>query len=140
MCFSFHAAETGTCHMPAKTQFTAPIRNYTCLSGPNPANEEQLRAYIMANGPVAIAMDAGMLQFYYGGIVDPFFPSLECDPNSLDHALLIVGWGQERNWIGEMTPYWIVKNSWSASWGDSGYFLIARNLYESFLIFVDLTS
>jgi hypothetical protein len=36
-------------------------------------------------------LDAGLLQTYYGGIVDPFFPSLECDPNQLDHALLIVG-------------------------------------------------
>jgi len=123
-----YTGETGTCHMPPKSQLTAPIKNYTCLSGPDPANEEQLRAFILNNGPVAIAMDAGVLQFYFGGIVDPFFPNLECDPNSLDHALLIVGWGQERNWVGTMTPYWIVKNSWSASWGDSGYFLIARNM------------
>jgi len=120
-----YTGETGTCQMPKK--FMSPIKNYTCLSGPNPADEEQLRAYIYTNGPVPIALDAGLLQFYFGGIVDPFFPSLECDPNSLDHALLIVGWGQELNWIGRMTPYWIVKNSWSASWGEEGYFLIARN-------------
>ncbi len=100
-----YTAETGTCHMN-KNQLIAPITNFTCLSGPNPADEEQLRAYIMQHGPVSIALDAGLLQFYFGGIVDPFFPDLECDPTSLDHALLIVGWGQERNWIGEMTPYW----------------------------------
>jgi cathepsin F len=64
-----------------------------------------LRAHIYQNGPVAIALDAGLLQWYFGGIVDPFFPNLECDPNSLDHALLIVGWGQEPNWIDRMTPY-----------------------------------
>eukprot|EP01127_Copromyxa_protea_P003288 TRINITY_DN13121_c0_g1_i1.p1 TRINITY_DN13121_c0_g1~~TRINITY_DN13121_c0_g1_i1.p1 ORF type:complete len:365 (-),score=100.08 TRINITY_DN13121_c0_g1_i1:41-1114(-) len=118
---------TGTCTMK-KSQLIAPIKNFTCISGPNAANEEQLRAFLYHNGPVSIALDAGLLQLYFGGIVDPFFPSLECDPNTLDHALLIVGWGQERNWIGEMTPYWIVKNSWGADWGDSGYFLIARNL------------
>jgi len=105
----------------------AKILNYTCLSNPGPVDELQLQAHIYKNGPVSIALDATLLQFYYGGIVDPFFPSLECDPTQLDHALLIVGWGQERNWIGEMTPYWIVKNSWGADWGDSGYFLIARN-------------
>jgi len=123
-----YTGQTGTCQMPAKNQFMAPISNYTCLSGPNPANEPQLMTYIYEHGPAAIALDAGLLQFYFGGIVDPFFPNLECDPNSLDHALLIVGWGQEDNWIGELTPYWIVKNSWGADWGESGYFLIARNM------------
>jgi len=123
-----YTGETGTCNMPAKNQFMAPIKNYTCLSGPDPANEQQLMTYMYQHGPVSIALDAGLLQFYFGGIVDPFFPNLECDPNSLDHALLIVGWGQEANWVGQMTPYWIVKNSWGADWGESGYFLIARNL------------
>jgi cathepsin F len=122
-----YTGETGTCATPVQSKFFSPIKNYTCLSGPNPADEEQLRTYMFTDGPVAIAMNAGILQFYFGGIVDPFFPNFECDPNSLDHALLIVGWGQEKNWIGEMTPYWIVKNSWGTWWGESGYFLIARN-------------
>jgi len=122
-----YTAETGVCHMD-KQQLMAPITGFKCLSGPKPANEDQLQAYIYENGPVSIAMDAGLLQFYFGGIVDPFYPNLECDPNSLDHALLIVGWGQEANWVGTMTPYWLVKNSWGADWGDSGYFLIARNM------------
>jgi len=118
---------TGTCQMnPAK--FMAPIKNYTCLSTAKaPAEEEQMRAFIYKNGPISIALDATLLQSYWGGIIDPFFPNWECDPTELDHALLIVGWGQERNWIGEMTPYWLVKNSWGTDWGDSGYFLIARN-------------
>jgi len=117
----------GTCGMNSSL-FQAPIINYTCISSVTaPANEEQMRAYIYQNGPVSIALDAGLLQWYFGGIIDPFFPNIECDPTSLDHGILIVGWGQERNWIGEMTPYWLVKNSWGADWGDSGYFLIARN-------------
>jgi len=117
----------GTCAMNTSL-LMAPLTNYTCISSVNgPANEEQMRAYIYKNGPVSIALDAGLLQWYFGGIIDPFFPNLECDPTALDHGILIVGWGQEENWIGEMTPYWIVKNSWGSDWGDSGYFLIARN-------------
>jgi len=109
------------------SNLTAALKNYTCLTGPDPVDEDKLRAYVYANGAVSIAMDASPLQFYYGGIIDPFIPSLECDGTVLDHALLIVGWGQERDMFFIMTEYWIVKNSWGNDWGDSGYFLIRRN-------------
>jgi len=109
------------------SSITGAIKNYTCLTGPDPVDEEQLRAYVYNNGPVSIALDADLLQYYEGGIIDPFFPDYECDSTVLDHALLIAGWGQERNIFFIMTPYWIVKNSWGEDWGDSGYFLIARN-------------
>jgi len=111
-----------------KNKVMAPIKNYTCISSTTgPADEEDMRAYIYKNGPIAIAMDAGLLQSYSSGIIDPWFPNWECDPTALDHALLIVGWGEDENWIGETTPYWIVKNSWSTEWGINGYFWIARN-------------
>jgi len=117
----------GNCMMNTSLNL-APITNYTCVSSTKgPANEEVMRAFLYQNGPLSIALDAGLLQYYYGGIVDPFFPNLECDPTALDHGILIVGYGQEPNWIDEMTPYWIVKNSWGTDWGEDGYFLIARN-------------
>lgn len=37
------------------------------------------------------------------------------------HAIKIQGWGVE---AGE--PYWLVSNSWNPTWGDKGYFRIAR--------------
>jgi len=117
---------TGSCQMNKK-KLMAPLKNYTCLSTTKAAaTDAQMMQYIYTKGPISIALDATLLMSYYGGIIDPFFPSWECDPTQLDHALLIVGWGQERNWIGEMTPYWYVKNSWGADWGDSGYFMIAQ--------------
>ena len=37
------------------------------------------------------------------------------------HAIEIIGWGVE-----DCTDYWLVKNSWSDTWGEDGYVRIAR--------------
>ncbi|KAJ6769968.1 CYSTEINE PROTEASE FAMILY C1-RELATED [Salix purpurea] len=67
--------------------------------------------------PISVGMDGSALDFqlYTGGIYDG-----DCsdDPNDIDHAVLIVGYGSEN---GE--DYWIVKNSWGTEWGMEGYFL-----------------
>uniref|UniRef100_A0A6N2KGG1 Cysteine protease n=1 Tax=Salix viminalis TaxID=40686 RepID=A0A6N2KGG1_SALVM len=71
--------------------------------------------------PISVGMDGSALDFqlYTGGIYDG-----DCsdDPNDIDHAVLIVGYGSEN---GE--DYWIVKNSWGTDWGMEGYFYIKRN-------------
>jgi len=123
-----YTATDGSCKLN-NTLLNAKIANYSCLSNSNddgkPVDEAQLAAYIQQHGPVSIALNADMLQDYGSGIVDPWFPDEECDPSSLDHALLVVGWGVESGIFGT-TPYWIVKNSWGADWGEKGYFRIYR--------------
>jgi len=125
-----YTAEDGTCTIQGKKLY-AVAKNFTCLSGPNqqgaPADETTLMpTVLMQNGPLSIAIDADMVEDYSSGIIDPYFPDEECDPTSLDHAVLIVGWGVESSEIFGDTPYWIVKNSWAASWGENGYFRIYR--------------
>jgi hypothetical protein len=43
------------------------------------------------------------------------------------HAIIIYGWGTEVI-NGESVKYWILKNSWSKSFGLDGYFKMERNL------------
>ncbi|XP_050287355.1 low-temperature-induced cysteine proteinase-like [Quercus robur] len=71
--------------------------------------------------PVSVGMDGSALDFqlYTSGIYDG---SCSSDPDDIDHAVLIVGYGSED---GE--DYWIVKNSWGTYWGIDGYFYIRRN-------------
>jgi len=40
----------------------------------------------------------------------------DCDTKA-DHGVLVVGYTSE---------YWIVKNSWSTKWGESGYIRLKR--------------
>jgi len=103
---------------------SAPITNYTCLSGTGQqgggvADEGVMAAFLFANGPLSIALNANPLFSYTGGVVQE--SAAECTPLQLDHAILIVGYGTYNG-----VPMWIVKNSWGASWGLNGYFYLYR--------------
>jgi hypothetical protein len=47
------------------------------------------------------------------------------------HAVKVVGWGVQKNCrqpdgTTKDTPYWMCANSWGTSWGDKGYWKMAR--------------
>lgn len=48
----------------------------------------------------------------------------------MNHAVLAVGYGVDNG-----TPYWLIKNSWGAEWGDNGYFKMemGKNMCGKFL-------
>lgn len=84
----------------------------------DPFNQYALKTAVsMQPVSVAIQADKPIFQFYSSGIID----SESCG-TSLDHGVLIVGYGTE-----DGIDYWLVKNSWGPEWGDEGYVKIARD-------------
>jgi len=118
-----YTGSEGSCRMD-KTKIQSPIANYTCLTKNTTvgADEDVMASYLYTNGPISIALDADYVEGYTSGIIDPPTPA-DCQGTSLDHAVLIVGYGVDST---SQLPFWIVKNSWGASWGENGYFRIVR--------------
>ncbi|CAF0962669.1 unnamed protein product [Brachionus calyciflorus] len=80
------------------------------------------------NGPLSVALNAKLLQFYFRGVFDPIL----CNPKALNnHAVLLVGWGVQEPRLFGTKPYWIVKNSWGTKWGENGYFRILSGKDDS---------
>ena len=76
-----------------------------------------MKAAITKN-PVSVAIEADQFAFqsYTSGVI-----TTGCGTN-LDHGVLAVGYGT----LGGK-DYFLVKNSWGASWGDQGYVRIGQN-------------
>lgn len=84
---------------------------------------------LVSNGPITVGFrvynDFKLYKsgiYHHTGLRERFNPFLQTD-----HAVLVVGYGID-NASGE--KYWIVKNSWGAKWGESGYFRIRRGVNE----------
>ena len=96
-----------------------PVVTIKACSDVPPNNQVALKEAVALIGPISIALDAEtkLFQSYKSGVIT----SESCGTN-LDHGVLIVGYGEE-----DGIKYWLVKNSWGASWGDAGYIKIARS-------------
>lgn len=108
-----YTASGGTCETGCK----GVVSVASCFDVP-PNNQVALKEAV-SNGPVSIAIEADTraFQMYSSGVIT----GTACG-TTLDHGVLIVGYGEETG-----IKYWLVKNSWSNSWGNQGYVKIERS-------------
>lgn len=80
------------------------------------ADIDSIKMEIMTNGPVetGFTVYSDFMSYRSGIYVAGWFTWPEGG-----HAVKIVGWGVE-----DSVNYWIVANSWGASWGENGFFRI----------------
>jgi len=91
------------------------VTGYTMLPRNDPVETENT---IFTQGPLIAVIDVPQsLMAYEAGI----YAGAECMNNdfmSPAHAVQIVGYGHDAS---AQADYWIVRNSWAPSWGESGY-------------------
>jgi KDEL-tailed cysteine endopeptidase len=102
-----YTAADGTCK--TVTARNGPASAFTDVTVNSPT---ALKAAINQQ-PVSVAIEADTFTFqaYTSGVIN----DSSCGTN-LDHGVVAVGYNDAAN-----PPYYIVRNSWGASWGDAGY-------------------
>eukprot|EP01105_Mastigella_eilhardi_P007558 TRINITY_DN1900_c0_g1_i3.p3 TRINITY_DN1900_c0_g1~~TRINITY_DN1900_c0_g1_i3.p3 ORF type:complete len:118 (+),score=30.22 TRINITY_DN1900_c0_g1_i3:23-376(+) len=97
--------------MPLTSTFSQVVANISAAFGVAP-NETAMQEALYVHGPLSVSVSSKKLQHYISG-------TIECGlcGQTLDHAVVLVGWGADSR-----GPYWSLKNSWGADWGEQGYF------------------
>lgn len=110
-----YVARNGKCHVEQAKEAIF-ISSWVKIA----SDEDQMAAALMKYGSLSIGINAGPMQWYMGGIANPF--SFLCNPKSIDHGVAIVGFGSEPK------KYWRIRNSWGPTWGEKGYYRIVRGV------------
>ena len=113
-----YTATQGTCNTVKKGHRQVTITGYVDVT----TYSESSLMNAAANQVVSVAIEASgsAFQFYSSGIFTG-----PCGTN-LDHGVAVVGYDNSGT-----THYWIVRNSWGTSWGESGYIRMKKDISSS---------
>jgi len=89
-------------------------------------DDASLMSALVQYGPIPTTVaTAQPWMSYASGVMNP---TTACDPAGVNHAVLIVGYGTDP--VSGL-PFWKIKNSWSTSWGESGFLRLSRAVPNS---------
>ncbi|XP_030073327.1 tubulointerstitial nephritis antigen-like [Microcaecilia unicolor] len=134
-----HSRSTGRGKRQATARCPSPHARSNEIYQATPAyrlapSEKEIMKELMENGPVQAIMEVHEDFFLYKGGIYRHTPVATGKPEHYrrhgTHSVKITGWGEEKNPNGQSEKYWIAANSWGKSWGESGYFRIARGTNE----------
>ncbi|CAH9089641.1 unnamed protein product [Cuscuta epithymum] len=108
-----------------KDYYILPTGGSTSNYGEVPENNEMALLAAVARQPVSVGLTYSPdfipnFKSYRSGIFNGGLNG-DCGTGN-NHAVAIVGYGT----VVPYAPYWIVKNSWGARWGEYGYMRMAR--------------
>jgi len=104
--YPYNIPQAGNCRFGATGKADAPVIQ---LSGYKNVARGGLQTALLNNGPVSVCVAAESWQTYTGGI-------LKTCTGQVDHCVQAVGYTTSTS-----ESYWVVRNSWGASWGEQGY-------------------
>ena len=115
--FTSYYGDTGNCTDSTKRPLPVQIDHFVKL----PENDQDtVMATVAGTGPLAVNVDATNWHFYNSGIFDG------CAYNAsitINHVVQLVGYGTDLTF----GKYWLVRNSWSATFGEHGYIRLKRD-------------
>ncbi len=125
--YTSYYADEYKCQVNDLAAPVATINGYVQL----PANNYTALMNAIAHvGPIAISVDASAWSPYHSGV---FAGCNQANPD-IDHAVVLVGYGEENG-----QKYWLVRNSWSPTWGEEGYIKVLRQDTEEQICGTDTT-
>merc|ERR1719400_584958 len=83
-------------------------------------NEPDMKEMVYLN-PVGTAIYASYMFDYGGGIYDDDRCCEGANGCDVNHGVAVIGYGSEGG-----KDYWLIKNSWGTSWGESGFIRFKR--------------
>lgn len=97
--YPYEGVDSGKCRFDSGS-VGATVKSYDFIDD----NEDSLQKAVDSIGPISIGIKVQDSFFGYGGGV---YDDKSCTPDGINHAVLLVGYGNEGG-----KDFWLVKNSW----------------------------